>query len=145
MNQYTTSQIQKQISSLLKELPFEIIVRGEVVAKVVQADEPSQATKDYIAFLEGRVAELEKPSVVYGEPLRNTPISQLGSMNKAMAAALEKEKYLPRKCEYRLGCSNLSVALSENGYWNGDDWLSKPAHLCQKHIDFVKKDKESNS
>lgn len=34
MKQYSTRDVQKNISTLLSELPFEIIVRGEVVAVV---------------------------------------------------------------------------------------------------------------
>lgn len=135
MQQYTTSQIQKSISTLVKDLPFEIIIRGVVVAKVVAPDDVSSDTKAYIEYLESQLGIKEEVTTDV------TTKPSIDDLRKMIDIGGKEEKYLPVRCRWHLGCNEMSVALAEHGYWEDGEWMSKQDHLCQKHIDFVKNDK----
>lgn len=148
MKQYTFRELQTN-TNWLDELPIEVIKYGKVAITLCDATElikTKQMLADALNELEGGRSRQSVQSVDMVEKTGKKP--SLAELRGLIASVENKEvateKYVPRKCQFHNGCFDSSVAFSEDGQWVGDEWRSKPAHLCQKHIDFVAKDKESN-
>lgn len=155
MNVYTSITVRELRANLSKYLSEGCTVvdgkSGRVLAVICRA---------------GQIEELEK-ELAETKRMLNEAVSEFGSttssegtMTLGTIEGSVKEKvaglrdlisnthnvYVPTRCQYRLGCNELSAALAEHGYWDNmesGEWVSQKAHLCQKHIDYVKKDKES--
>lgn len=137
MLEISSRELQLNLGKYLSNLPIAITKYNKVVAKLVGVDEPSEDVKEYVKFLEGEVERLSVPEKV-------TTVTKLTPDD--LRNLIADKGYTPVKCRWRFGCNEMSVALAEHGYWDNmesGEWVSQKAHLCQKHIDYVKKDKES--
>lgn len=162
MKQYTTRQLQLT-QEWLNELPIEVIKYGKVVCtlysskdemvseyeeKLEIAREEYRKNKKRIKELEEYIKQANKETIrlkkinEFSEEIK--PKNSLDSMNPAMENSFGKDKYVPQACQFYRRCPNPSVGLHFLGQWTNGIWKEVgEKHLCQEHINFVEKDKES--
>ncbi len=130
----TVRELRSNLSKYLKEGCT--VIDGntkEVIAKIVVPSEPDvqeklQLQQKYITELESQI----KPST-------------LEIAIHKTAQVLLPNKYIPVPCQFYLHCDEPSVGLFTLGQVSNGAWVEVPnKHLCQKHADFVAKNKAAS-
>ncbi len=130
----TVRELRSNLSKYLKEGCT--VIDGntkEVIAKIVVPSEPDvqeklQLQQKYITELESQI----KPST-------------LEIAIHKTAQVLLPNKYIPVPCQFYLHCDEPSVGQFTLGQVVDGSWVEVPfKHLCQKHADFVAKNKAAS-
>jgi len=130
MKEVSSREIQLNLSKYLLELPIAITKYNVVVARIVGLD--TGVAAEYISELEQRIKQLES----------NVGVSAVKSESMVVK---REDKYISRRCEFYRYCSELSVGTFTMGQIIDGQWKEQPfKHLCQKHADFVVKDKQAS-
>lgn len=127
----TVRELRSNLSKYLKEGC--VVIDGktkEAIAKIITPSEQSLKEK----------YELQKEYVKQLEKQLGTPIV------KTVEKIVEKPKqYLPQPCQFYRKCDDLSVGTFTLGQIVNGMWVEVPfKHLCQKHADFVARDKAAS-
>lgn len=126
--QVTVRELRSNLSKYLKEGC--VVVDGktkEAIAKVVTPSEQSlkekyETQKQYIRQLEQQISN---PII---KEVKETP-----------------KQYVPQPCQFYRKCDDLSVGVFTLGQIHNGSWVEVPnKHLCQKHADFVARDKAAS-
>lgn len=129
--QVTVRELRSNLSKYLKEGC--VVIDGktkEAIAKIITPSEKS--LKEKYEVQSQYVKQLEKQ---IGKPVI-----------QVVEKAPEKPKqYLPQPCQFYRKCYDLSVGEFTLGQVIDGSWIEVPnKHLCQKHADFVVRDKAAS-
>ena len=131
MKEVSSRELQLNLGKYLDELPISITKYNVVVAKLVAPD--TEVTTEYIIELENRIKELE------------SKLEKQSEVPRIIVNPIIKPKYIPRPCQFYRKCDALSVGQFTLGQVLNGQWVEVPfKHLCQKHADFVAKDKAAS-
>ena len=142
--QVTVRELRSNLSKYLKEGC--VVIDGktkEAIAKIITPSEKSLKEKyelqsQYVKQLEKQTI---KPIIKSEVKLDDGSVAEL-TYPGGIKIVEKPKQYIPQPCQFYRKCDDLSVGIFTLGQIVNGTWIEVPnKHLCQKHADFVVRDK----